>query len=77
MQQGSAYWARPSFTMRGRRAVNGLKHGVALADVGAAGGADAALELGRLVGDDVAVQVGQNKHLEIACGAFRRSAWRS
>ena len=43
----------------------GLKHGIALADVSAAGSAYSALELGRLIGDYIAVKVRQNKDLEI------------
>ena len=53
------------FDLPRRGAVNGLEHGVAVADVGAAGGAYAALDLGGLVGDDVAVEVGQQKDLEL------------
>ena len=53
-----------------RRAVNGLKHGVALADVAAARRAYAALEFGRFVSDDVAVQVGQHEHLKIGAALF-------
>ena len=39
------------------RAVDGLEHGVAVADVGAARRADTALQLRGLIGDDVAVEV--------------------
>ena len=49
-----------------RGTVDGLEHRVALADIGRTRGAYAALNLGRLVGDDIAVQVGQHDHLEIA-----------
>lgn len=54
----------------GGRTMDGLKHGVALANVGAAGSANTALEFGSFVGDDVAVQVGQHKHLEVAAALF-------
>lgn len=53
------------------RAVNGLKHRVALADVCAAGSADAALEFRRLVGDYIAVEIRENEYLEVAA-ALRR-----
>ena len=45
--------------------MDSLKHGVFLADVCAARRADAALELGGLVGDYVAVKVGQDEYLEV------------
>ena len=54
----------------GSRAVNGLKHRVPLAEVAAAGRAYAALKFGRFVGDDVAVKVGQHKHLEVGAALF-------
>ena len=47
------------------RAMDGLEHGVAVADVGAARRADAALQLRGLVGDDVAVEVRQQQHLKL------------
>ena len=46
--------------------MDGLKHGVAVADVGAARRADAALQLRGLVGDDVAVEVRQQQHLKLS-----------
>jgi len=46
--------------------VDGLEHGVLLADVGATGRADAALELGGLVGQDVAVEIREDEDLEVA-----------
>ena len=46
--------------------MNGLKHRVALADVCAAGSADAALELRRLIGDYIAVEIRENEYLEVA-----------
>ncbi len=39
--------------------MDGLEHGIALADVSAACGADAALEFGCFVGYDVAVEIGR------------------
>ena len=42
-----------------------LEHGIAVADVGAARRAHAALNLGSLVGDDIAVEVGQQHHLKL------------
>ena len=45
--------------------MNGLEHGVAVANVGASGSAHAALKLGGLVGDDIAVEVGQEDDLEL------------
>ena len=45
--------------------MDSLEHRVTLADVCAAGCADAALELCRLVGDDVAVKVRENEYLEV------------
>jgi len=50
--------------------VYGLEHGVALAYVGASGGAHPSLELGRLIGEDVAIEVGENYDLEIAPALF-------
>ena len=58
-----------------RAAVDRLEHRVALADIGAAGGADAALKLRRLVGQDVAVEVGQSDDAEVRCVAWDRRAW--
>ena len=52
------------------RAVDGLEHGVAVADVGAARRADAALKLRGLIGDDVAVEVRQQQHLKAAAHAL-------
>ena len=48
------------------RAVDSLEHRVTLADVCAAGCADAALELSSLVGDYVAVEIRENEYLEVA-----------
>ena len=50
--------------------MDGLKHGVAVADVGAARRADAALQLRGLVGDDIAVEVRQQQHLKAAAHAL-------
>ena len=50
----------------GGGAVDGLEHSILTASVGAARRAYAALNLGGLVGDDVAVQIGQNEHLKPA-----------
>ena len=44
--------------------MDGLEHGIAVAEVGAARRAYAALQLRGLVGDDVAVEVGKDKDLE-------------
>ena len=52
--------------------MDSLEHRVTLADVCAAGRADAALELGSLVGDYIAVEVRKDENLEVACGASRR-----
>ena len=49
----------------GCRAVDGFKHSVLVADVGRASRTHAALNLGSFVGDDIAVQVGQQDHLEL------------
>ena len=65
IELGSAYWARPSATIRGALPVDGLEHGVSLAGVGAAGGADASLDLRGFVGDYVPVHVGRNHDLEL------------
>ncbi len=46
--------------------MDGLEHGIPLADIGASGGAHSALELRGLIGEDVPVQVGQDDHLEVA-----------
>ena len=46
--------------------MDSLEHRVTLADVCAAGCADAALELGSLVGDDVAVEVREDEDFEVA-----------
>jgi len=46
--------------------VHGLEHGVPAAGVGAAGGADAALNLGGLICDDVTVEIWQYKYLKFA-----------
>ena len=46
--------------------MNGFKHGVAAAHVGASGGSDAALNLGRLVSDNISVQIRQDHNVEIA-----------
>lgn len=46
--------------------MDSLEHRVTLADVCAAGCADAALELSCLVGDDVAVEVRENEDFEVA-----------
>ena len=45
--------------------MDGLDHGVAVPDVGAARRADTALQLCSLVGDDVAVEVRQQQHLKL------------
>ena len=45
--------------------MNGLKHGILLADVCTAGSTYAALKFCGFVGDNVAVKVGENKYLEI------------
>ncbi len=45
--------------------MNCLKHSVFLADVCAAGSADAAHEFGSLVGDYITVEVRKNEYLEI------------
>ena len=50
--------------------MDGLEHGVAVADVGAARRADAALQLRGLIGDDVAVEVRQQQHLKAAAHAL-------
>ncbi|MPN48812.1 hypothetical protein SDC9_196424 [bioreactor metagenome] len=50
--------------------MDGFKHGVALANVCRARGANAALELGRLIGQDIAVKVGQYHHLELGTAFF-------
>ena len=50
--------------------MDGLEHGVAVTDIGRAGGAHTTLNLGGLVGDDVAVQVGQYEHLELAAASL-------
>ena len=50
--------------------MDGLEHGVAVADIGAARRADAALKLRGLVGDDVAVEVRQQQHLKAAAHAL-------
>ena len=50
----------------GGGAVDGLEHSILTASVGAARRAYAALNLGGLVGDDVAVEVGQHEYLELA-----------
>ena len=42
-----------------------LEHGIAVAHVGAARRTHAALNLGSLVGDDIAVEVGQQHHLKL------------
>ena len=57
--------AQPFLNEAGGGAVDGLKHGEAVADVGAAGGTDTALKLSRLIGDDIAVEIGQHKDLEL------------
>ena len=46
--------------------MDSLKHGVALAYIGASGSADASLELGGLIGDYIAVEIRKNEHLEVA-----------
>ena len=46
------------------------RHGVVVAQVCAAGSADAALELRRLVGDDIAVEVGEDEHLKVSPTLF-------
>ena len=50
--------------------MNGLEHGIALADVSAACGADAALEFGCFGGYDVAVEIGENKYLKVGTALF-------
>ncbi len=70
MEQGSAYFVAAFLDHAGSRAVNGLEHGVPLADVRAARRAYAALELGRLVGQDVAVEIGKNEYLEVGTALF-------
>ena len=52
------------FQHTGGGAVNGLKHCIFVTDIGTAGSAHTALDLGGFVGDDVAVQIGQNKYLK-------------
>ena len=50
----------------GGRAVDGFKHGIPATGVGAARRADTALNLGSLIGNDIAVQVWQYEHLKFA-----------
>lgn len=50
--------------------MDSLEHRVTLADVCAAGCADAALELGSLVGDYIAVEVRENEDFEVAAALF-------
>ena len=47
--------------------MDGFEHGILVANVGTAGGADAALKLRSFVGDNVAVKVGQQDDLEYSC----------
>ena len=47
-----------------------LEHGIALADIAASGRSDAALELGGLIGYDIAVKVGKNKDLKVCTALF-------
>ena len=50
----------------GSGAVNSLEHRILAADICGACGADTALKFRSLVGDDIAVEVRQNEHAEIA-----------
>ena len=49
-----------------RRAVYGIEHRIARTDIGATRRSNAALQLRRLVGQDVAVQIGQEEDLKTA-----------
>ena len=48
-----------------RAAVDGLEHGVPVADVGASCGADSALDFGGFVGYDVSVQIRHDEDLKL------------
>ena len=54
----------------GGGAMNRLKHGVALADICAACRANTTLEFGSLIRDDIAVEVRQDEHAEVAAALF-------
>ena len=49
--------------------VDSLEHGIVVSDIGASGSAYTALDLGGLVGDDIAIQVRQYENLELVSAA--------
>ena len=68
---GAEQSARPDPDAHGKKADTvTVYEGCMPIEIMAARGADTALELSRLVGDDIAVEVRQNKHLELCAALF-------
>ena len=62
---GVGVFAHAALNHTGSRAVDSFKHGILVADVGAACGTYTALDLSSFIGNDVAIEVGQQHHLEL------------
>jgi len=50
--------------------MNGFKHGILLADIGTASGANPALKFSRFVGQNISVEVGKNEDLKFPAPFF-------